>query len=276
MLPLRPLFPAPRRRAFQSTARGPVRRIVEEVEDTSLSVPLFRHPGWRERFPWLVQGTTGQGEANRFDLGSFGDSPISDVLDRWLELRQATGTRTVVHSRQVHGTEIGIWNDPLPEGLLFVEGLDGHITERVGLLLAASIADCVPISIVAPQSKRLAMVHAGWRGVAGGALEEAVSLLAGQGADVSDLWVHFGPSICGRCYEVGPEVHRAVNPEDPAPTEPEPIDLREALAGRAEDAGVPANQISISAHCTLCGPGHFFSHRRGDPGRQMGVLGRVA
>ena len=83
--------------------------------------------------------------------------------------------------------------------------------------------------------------------------------------------MHLGPSICGECYEVGPEVFRALGRS--APPGPTPIDLRAILAERARAAGVREESISISTHCTLHGDAPLYSHRGGDHGRQMGFLG---
>lgn len=250
-------------------------RQVRELLEPG-AVPLYRHPEWKTRFPWLVQGTTGRGEGPpEFDLGVFSSASIGDVLGRWTELRTATATRTVVHSRQVHGTEIGVWQDELAPGLFLTDGLDAHLSDQPGVLLAVSVADCVPVFIVEEESRTVALVHAGWRGAAGGIVERAIAGLEERDLAPSDLWIHFGPSICGECYEVGPEVHAGVNPGRPLPDGPTPIDLREALARRAVEAGASPERITISAHCTLCGPGGFFSHRGGSPARQMGVLGRL-
>ncbi|HEU0055313.1 MAG TPA: laccase domain-containing protein, partial [Longimicrobium sp.] len=114
----------------------------------------------------------------------------------------------------------------------------------------------------------------GGGGRGGGITERGIERLAhGWQADPARLWVHCGPSICGACYEVGPEVHAAVHPDRPPPAAPTPIDLRAAVAARAIALGVPASQVTVSPHCTRCGPPDFFSHRAGSAGRQMGVLG---
>lgn len=240
-----------------------------------MSVPLLRHPEWAARFPWLVQGTTAAGSERAFNLGAFGDAPVGEVLARWRELRSAFGVRTTLHAHQVHGREVGVWNDPLPEGTVFVHGLDAHVTGQPGVLLAVSVADCVPVFLVDAAERRIAAVHSGWRGVAAGATEAAIDALVAGGSSVEHIHVHCGPSICGQCYEVGPEVHAGVHPDrDPPPTN-QPIDLRAAIAGRVAALGIPADQITISAHCTLCGPADFFSHRGGDASRQMGVIARV-
>jgi copper oxidase (laccase) domain-containing protein len=117
-------------------------------------------------------------------------------------------------------------------------------------------------------------VHAGWRGTAAGIVERAIHRLAESWqAPVERLWLHCGPAICGECYEVGPEVHAAVHPDRPVPETNANIDVRAAIVERALGKGVPAEQVSVSTHCTRCGPPDFFSHRAGSKGRQMGILG---
>lgn len=248
--------------------------VVEEVQ-RGAGIPLLAHPEWESRFPWLVQATTGRGDGgDPFDLGSFGAAPIGKVMQRWRLLREATGMPTIVHSRQVHGAEIASWTQPLPPGLVHVEGFDAHVTGLTGLLLSVSVADCVPVFLVHEEPRAIGLVHAGWRGAAAGIVERAIELLvADHGASAEGLWLHCGPSICARCYEVGPEVHSAVRRAVDPPEGPEPIDLRGAIAERVIEVGLGADRISISAHCTRCGPGAFFSHRGGSPERQMGLLG---
>jgi polyphenol oxidase len=89
-------------------------------------------------------------------------------------------------------------------------------------------------------------------------------------SDASDLHVHLGPAICGACYEVGPEVHEALGL--PRPPGPVPVDLRAVLLRRALELGVQPANTSVSARCTRCEPGVFFSHRCGAAERQLGVL----
>lgn len=247
-------------------------RTVEE-ERAPGDVPLWRHPGWRERFAWLVQGTTGRGEGEPFDLGLFGDQPVGGVMERWSRVRSALSMPTAVHARQVHRAEVRHHAEPPAPGLLVMDGYDAHLTAQAGMLLSVSIADCVPVFLVDERRRVVALAHAGWRGTAAGILERTIGEMTGGDGSASDLHVHMGPAICGRCYEVGPEVHAAVLPDHPAPDGPAPIDLRAALAERAGRSGVPIEYVSISAHCTRCGPPAFFSHRGGSAGRQMGVIG---
>jgi hypothetical protein len=235
--------------------------------------PSLAHPAWAECFPWLAQGTTVRGGGPEpFDLGIFSDaSPPRVVLGSWERLRSATGFTRVVHAHQVHGAAVRV-HDPGPPGLHLAEPCDGHATAAAGTLLAVTVADCVPVFVVDPRRRAVALLHAGWRGAVAGILERGLAVLAERmGSAGSDLLVHLGPAICGRCYQVGAEVFRGLGL--PEPPEPAPVDLRAVLAHRAVAAGVREENVSASAHCTRCGSSGLFSHRCGDRGRQAGYLG---
>jgi len=210
-----------------------------------------------------------------FDLGLFGDaSSPRAVLDRWERLRREAGLDRSVHARQVHGAHVR-FHGPGDAGLHLAEPCDGHATASAGVLLAVTTADCVPVFVVDPAHRAVALLHAGWRGAAAGILEAGMAVMAeGAGSRAEDLHVHLGPAICGACYEVGPEVFEAVGL--PAPDGPTPLDLRRVLARRAVTRGVPARRVSVSAHCTLCDQDRLFSHRGGDGARQVGFLGMSA
>jgi len=250
------------------------REVAEEPAEGG-GVPLWVHPEWRAAFPWLVQGTTGRGTGEEpFDLGLSGAQPVGKVLDRWRALLAATGMGTAAHSRQVHGAELWLHAAGAAPGVLVMDGFDGHLAAHPGLLLSVGVADCVPVSVVDPASRAVALLHSGWRGTAAGITERGIRRLVGDGsADLSELRLHCGPAICGRCYEVGPEVHTAIHPDRDPPAGPAPIDVRAAIVERVLGMGLRAENLTISAHCTRCGPPDFFSHRGGSSGRQMGVLG---
>lgn len=235
--------------------------------------PSLVHPGWRSAFPWLVQGTTTRGDAGvPFDLGLFSDaSPPRTVLDHWERLRRETGSHRSIHAQQVHGAEVR-FHGAGDAGLHLAEACDGHATAAPGILLAVTTADCVPVFLVDPTHRAVALLHAGWRGAAGGMLEEGLAVMESRfQTRPSELHVHLGPAICGSCYEVGPEVFAALGL--PEPVGPAPLDLRRALADRAVVAGVALERLSISAYCTLCHRDRLFSHRGGDRARQVGFLG---
>ena len=243
-----------------------VQTVAETAEEAAQA--LWRHPDLAAELPWLVQGTTGRGEDA--DMGLFGAVSVGRAMERWRGLRERFGMPRMVHARQVHGTRVLRHEDDAP-GLLVLDAADGHHTAAPGILLTVSTADCVPVFLVDESARAVALLHAGWRGVAGGMLAAGARALATLGSGPAGWRVHFGPAICGACYEVGPEVHAALGL--PVPAAPTPVDLRAYLAGKAVELGVPPARVSISAHCTRCDGAHFYSHRGGDPERQISVLG---
>lgn len=227
---------------------------------------LYRHDGWAGALPWLVQGITGHGE----DMSLYGNAPVGEVVGRWQRLRDELGCAVVIHARQVHEATVLV-HDAVPAGMVVAPDADGHATARVGMLLAVSVADCVPVYLAAPDAGAIALLHGGWRGVAADILEHGISTMSRRfGIDRRQLYVHFGPAICGPCFEVGPEVPRALGLEtSPLPTH---VDVRAALAHRAIACGVAADRITVSAFCTRHGDSPFFSHRGGCAERQVAVL----
>jgi purine-nucleoside/S-methyl-5'-thioadenosine phosphorylase / adenosine deaminase len=248
------------------------RSVPEPIreEPASLEVPVLLNRDWATRHPRLVQGITWRGPAGDFDLGLFGAGPVGATLARWRDLQAALGFKGCVHARQVHGTRI-VSHETSHDGLLVIDAADGHATGAAGLLLTVSVADCIPIAFADPSNRRIAIVHAGWRGVATGAAEAAIATLARSGSAAADLLCHLGPAICGACYEVGPEVHERLGLDRPARNQT--VDLREVARRRVVAAGVPASATTVSGLCPRCEADRFFSHRAGAVGRQMGFIG---
>ena len=188
-----------------------------------------------------------------------------------MDLARGLGFAGMKHTRQVHGKGILPHRKP-GSGLSIGPDADGHSTSAPGILLAVTVADCVPVFLVDPIRRAVALLHAGWRGAAAGILEEGASLLLQDaGAREEDILMHLGPAICGTCYEVGPEVHVALGL--PRPETPSPVDLRGVLAERAVELGLLDSHITRSSFCTLCNASPFFSHRGGESKRQVGFLG---
>ena len=249
-------------------------------------------PGWSEAFPWLCAGTTRRGPnsgatggaGERSGLGRPPPEPASPgpcLAGEWAGRRipaesvQALNDhgpwRSVLRSRQVHGTAVCVHRS-VPDGFFLAADCDGHATRTPGLLLTATLADCVPVFLADPSVRAVALLHAGWRGTAGGVVEAGIRALASTfGSEPARLAVHAGPSICGRCYEVGPEVFAAL--ELPPPPGPALLDLRECVRQQALSIGVPPAHVTTSTECTLCDGGRYFSHRGGDQCRHLAFVG---
>jgi len=245
--------------------------ILQEERVAAGGVTRYELGNWAGAFG-VVAGVTGSDDT--FDLGLASRDANGAVLERWRTLTGALGDgfHSLVVSRQVHGTSLDVVGS-LPSGLLIRDGFDGHLTAEAGVVLSVSVADCIPIYLVEPGSGCLALLHAGWRGVANGILEKGAEQLADLSeAPVSDIVMHCGVGICGECYEVGPEVLDAVlGVTVPGAAK---LDLRRALASRARALGI--QRVSVSSHCTAHDVGRFYSHRAsgGTAGRMMAYLGR--
>ena len=205
------------------------------------------------------------------ETGSFGtatDEPVAQVMGRWEGLQRfvARTAPRLATARQVHGKRV-LTHSTTWTGWLRSDAADGHIAPGRGLGLAVTVADCVPVFIGHP-SGAAALLHAGWRGIAGGILCVALRELRASGLSLAELVLHLGPSICGDCYEVSPDVYNTLTGR--TVERPTTIDLRGLLADQARADGV--RDIAVSPFCTLCHQGRFFSHRGGDLGRQLGVL----
>lgn len=238
---------------------------------TEIGVPTSPVEPWRERFSWLVAGITGRIASEQSpNFGLFTALPAAHAMEAWEGLVTGLGAASAVHSRQVHGRGIAVHpsEGAGPGGLSVVGPADGHVTTRSGLLLTVTVADCVPVYVVDPVRRAVGLFHAGWRGAAAGILEAGLEALALQfGSKAEDCLVHLGVSICGDCYEVGPEVFAALG-EAPRAA----LDLRDHLRTRAMRCGVAVAAVTADAHCTLCHQERYFSHRGGDPARQVAFL----
>jgi len=203
--------------------------------------------------------------------GSFGmqtDEPVRDVTARWTALREHLGgpATRLATAFQVHGNTVirhrGEW-----QGFLRGPQADGHLSAERGTAMAVTVADCVPVFLVHP-SGAAAALHSGWRGTVARITERAVRQFAELGLMPADLRLHCGPAICGACYEVSADVAAQLTGHDPGG--PSKVDLRAIIADHARALGI--REITVSPLCTRCDNDRFFSHRAGDPGRQLGVV----
>jgi purine-nucleoside/S-methyl-5'-thioadenosine phosphorylase / adenosine deaminase len=179
------------------------------------------------------------------------------------------------HGRQVHGTTVARVVEP-PRGAWEAATrapvtADGQATALEDVAPIVLVADCLPVALVAQGA--VAMVHAGWRGLAGGVIADGIAALRELGAR-GPVAAAVGPGAGRCCYEVGEEVHRVFAHHGPAVREDHRLDLKLIAARELHDAGV--QDVHDSGLCTLCEPSLFFSHRRdrGLTGRQAGVAWR--
>jgi polyphenol oxidase len=245
-----------------------------ELRETAVpgAIPRFEIPHWQQQYG-VVAGITGRGsEPGRgFDLGLWSKEPVGDVMSRWLAFRREMSAFSgIALGNQVHGVQLMSLDSA--RGWLYVDGIDGWITTTPGVLLTVTVADCIPVYLVAP-GRGAALLHAGWKGTAGGILLAGVERLeeATQTA-ASNFLMHCGVGICGDCYEVGSEVMEGCGMPCQG-TGPWQLDLRSCLEAQARRAGLA--RITRSAWCSAHDRSSFYSHRvsQGQDGRMVAYLG---
>ena len=133
--------------------------------------------------------------------------------------------------------------------------------------MAVTVADCVPVFLAHPTGATAAL-HSGWRGTVAAITAHAIARFTSVGLTASDILLHCGPAICGRCYEVSPDVYGQLTSRQVQ--SPTTVDLRALIMDQARALGV--RKLSVSPLCTRCNNDRFFSHRAGDAGRQLGVI----
>jgi YfiH family protein len=169
-------------------------------------------------------------------------------------VRVLAGAARLAQGRQVHGARIVVDGQGIEEA-------DGQMTTRPGVAAIVLVADCLPVALGGPGA--VAMLHAGWRGLAAGVLEAGVAAMGGAVAAA------IGPGIGPCCYEVGDDVRAVFG------TSERTLDLKAIARARLAAAGV--DEIHDCALCTACDAQRFFSHRRdrGVTGRQAGLAWRT-
>lgn len=183
-------------------------------------------------------------------------------------LQQRHTANVVIVGDEAYGAELN-FEKPLPE-------CDGVLTDRPGIPLMTTHADCPPVLLYDPVRRVIGSVHSGWRGTVGKIGLEAVRLMTERyGSRPEDILAGVGPSIGPCCYQVGEpvlsEVDRAFGSESAAelltlqPDDSYHFDLWQAIHWTLLEAGLREENIEQSSLCTRCHNNRFFSYRATPP-----------
>ena len=270
----------------QQNAGGPEEIIRTRGTISGVTFPALDRTGFIDHGFLLRTGGVSTGCFESLNLSYTRGDRQEDVEENFRRAAAYFGTvpERIVSAYQTHTHEVmRVGSAQAGKGVTrerIYPDIDGLLTNEPGLLLATSHADCTPVFLADPVHRAIAMVHSGWRGTAGRIGENAVNAMRREfGTEASDLVAAIGPCICGNCYEVGPEVavqfiemfgeetvYRDVTGVGPMlrpKTNGKYLLDQKALNVRIlTDAGVPREQISVSAFCTFERPDLFFSHRK--------------
>jgi len=242
-----------------------MRREVLAGGVTALVADRLRDEGFLVAFTERTGGVS-EGTFASLNLGLMSGDDRSSVEENRRRLTAAVAVDRIVTVRQVHGASVvaAASGDGNAEG-------DGMVTDASGVALVVLAADCVPIALADPSTGRLAVVHAGWRGMAAGILDRAAGLFA----EPDRVLAAIGPAIGADHYEVSRDVAEAVSSRVDGGAvlrrrglRPH-LDLPATAARHLGELGV--TRIDEAETCTACEEARFYSHRR-----DGGVTGRQA
>lgn len=164
---------------------------------------------------------------------------------------------------QVHG--VAVLEAEAVEG---APEADASMAKRTGVVCAVQTADCLPVLFCDRAGATVAAAHAGWRGLAGGVLENTVQAMRAAGA--TDIMAWLGPAIGPDRFEVGQEVRDAFCGRDP-----QAADAFRAVPGspgkyladiyrlaRLALASAGVEQVYGGGRCTVRERDDFYSYRR--------------
>jgi polyphenol oxidase len=196
------------------------------------------------------RGGVSEGPYASLNLGLRTDDDAERVEENRERVRAQAGAARLAHGRQVHGTRVVVDGHGIEEA-------DGQVTTQPDVAAIVLVADCLPVALAGPGA--VAVVHAGWRGLAAGVIEAGIAAAGGAVAAA------IGPGIGPCCYEVGDDVRAVFGTSEPT------LDLKAIARARLQAAGV--REVHDCGICTACDAERFFSHRRdrGVTGRQAGL-----
>ncbi len=180
----------------------------------------------------------------------------------------------LVTANQIHSSRV------ISVGKNILRGItgDGLLTHVKGLFIGVKTADCLPILIFDPEKRVAGAIHAGWRGTQKEVVSEGIKKLKEEfGSKLHKIIAILGPSISGCCYEIGPEVEETLSKSFPECIEKREkksyFDLRKANKNLLLRSGLKEENIYEIPLCTMCEKELFFSHRRGEKGRNIAFAG---
>ena len=232
-------------------------------------VPEWPVPTWVRACTTTRSGGVSEGSYASLNLAEHvGDDPARVTENRRRLLEVSPLPAAPLWLRQVHGVTV-------VDAATVRAGCqaDASFVTHPGIACVVLTADCLPLLLCDSGGTRVAAVHAGWRGLLGGIIENCVRCLDCPG---SRLFAWLGPAIGSKAFEVGDEVRDAFIAEDPqaaAAFGPSSegkwlADIYELAKQRL--ARVHVTRVFGGNWCTVSDSERFYSYRRD------GVTGRMA
>lgn len=238
-------------------------------------------PNWPSPLNVKAIVTTRKGGVSRNHNGAYAELNLGDhVHDDLLSVQQ---NRALLRKylpndpcwlKQVHGAK-PVWigenqNQVQPEG-------DAALTCYKGCVCAVLVADCLPVFLCDTSGSAVGVIHAGWRGLASGIIENSILEMACKSTGII-AWL--GPAIGPKHFEIGEEVRDVFLKQDSKSSSAFTVshdgkkwfaDLFKLARQRLADVGV--TQVYGGNECTYSNPSRFYSYRRdGKTGRMAALI----
>lgn len=219
-------------------------------------------------------GGVSQGPYQGLNIGQTTTDAPRRVHENRVRLERELGFPLVRILNMVHGAHVvrvDVLRPPVRTG-------DACITDRPGVPMMITTADCVPILFHDPVRGVVGLAHAGWRGTVEGVAGATVDAMSQEyGCQAASLQVVIGPAIGPCCFEVDQDVAEPFRRRFPGKELVQPrgnkfnVDLWRANLEILLEVGVPETQVFLSRICTSCRGDLFYSYRR-----DQKVTGRMA
>jgi polyphenol oxidase len=234
-------------------------------------VPNWNVPSNIKAFSSTRQGGFSSAPYHSLNLGAHVGDLIEDVeRNRQSICHQLSMPSPPVWLNQTHSTNVIEVDNPT----MNILDADGAFTQTRGVICSVMTADCLPVLLTNMEGNQVAAVHAGWRGLAGGILENVVSHFSGE------VIAWLGPAIGSAVFEVGDDVVEAFCCADSHAQQAFVArdvqgkwlaDLNLLATQRLNKVGVQS--ISSNQLCTYTDSELFYSYRRdGMTGRQASFI----
>ncbi|QBF83683.1 peptidoglycan editing factor PgeF [Shewanella maritima] len=202
-----------------------------------------------------------------------GDAPTKVEHNRQLVTSMLELPAKPVWLKQVHGTHV-LENPALPSCSSKPIEADACYANRSGIVCAVMTADCLPVVLCDEQGSEVAAIHAGWRGLCDGIIEQTTHKFA---ADYQNLIAYLGPAIGPKKFEVGAEVKQAFVAHNAnaancftASGDKYLANIYQLAEQRLSALGI--NTIYSSDECTVSNTDFFSYRREKQTGRQATLV----
>jgi polyphenol oxidase len=286
---------------------SPSKSVSSFLSPESLLKPDWKAPAGVQAVGTVRSGGVSPGKYESLNLGAHvGDDNVHVLENRRRFLSVLQGVKQLYFVNQVHGTDAVLVSEGFRGGgaasskssrlteepqvhenqLVSAElpQADAMVTKTKGLGLVILTADCLPVFCVSSDGLLVGVAHAGWRGLAGGILENTVTLMrqeARANGSSETIMAAFGPAIGPMKFEVGEEVRAAFMEKKSSLAElffKPGASSGKYLANLYGLASLRLGLVDVQVtgqcrRCTVSEPDQFFSYRRdGQTGRQASVI----